>query len=128
MEQELNQEIGIIKISDDVVGIISGLAANEIKGIHSMSAGFVEGITSKLSGKKNASRGVKVKFSDDNATIDIYVIVEYGLKITDACIKVQENVKKTVETMTGLKVDKINVYVQNVMFPKPENETINEEE
>ena len=78
MEQELNQEIGIIKISDDVVGIISGLAANEIKGIHSMSTGFVEGITSKLSGKKNVSRGVKVNFSDDNATIDIYVIVEYG--------------------------------------------------
>ena len=93
-----------------------------------MSAGFVEGITSKFSGKKNISRGVKVNFTDDNATIDIYVIVEYGLKITDACIKVQQNVKKTVETMTGLKVDKINVYVQNVMFPKPENETVGEEE
>lgn len=120
MEENLREEMdmGIVKISDEVVGVIAGLAATEIKGIVGMSANLVGGITQILTGKKNLSKGVKVNVGEGSSTIDLYVVVEYGVKIPDVSKQVQENVKKTVETMTGLSVSAVNVHVQNVVIPK----------
>lgn len=120
MEENLREEIdmGIVKISDEVVGVISGLAATEIKGIVGMSANLVGGITQILTGKKNLSKGVKVNVGENSAAIDLFVVVEYGVKILDVSKQVQENVKKTVETMTGLVVSAVNIHVQNVVIPK----------
>lgn len=130
MEHNLNDEIdmGIVKISDEVVGVIAGLAATEIKGIVGMSASLVGGITQILTGKKNLSKGVKVEMGENSAVIDLYVVVEYGVKIQDIAVQVQSNVKKAVETMTGLTVSAINVHVQNVLIPKLEekNEEVEE--
>lgn len=120
-------EMGIVKISDEVVEVIAGLAASEIDGIEGMSATLVGGITQMLSGKKNASKGVKVNVGEESATIDLYVVVKYGVKIQEVAEKVQENVKKSVESMTGLNVSAVNVYVQNVVLPKME-ENIKEKE
>lgn len=122
MEENLKEEkdMGIVKISDEVVGVIAGLAAAEIKGIVGMSANLVGGITQILTGKKNLSKGVKVNVGESSAEIDLYVVVEYGVKIPEVCSQVQENVKKTVETMTGLVVSGVNVHVQNVVIPKTE--------
>lgn len=130
MEHNLNEEIdmGIVKISDEVVGVIAGLAATEIKGIVGMSASLVGGITQILTGKKNLSKGVKVEMGENSAVIDLYVVVEYGLKIQEIAVQVQNNVKKAVETMTGLTVSAINVHVQNVIIPKLEEKTEEVEE
>jgi len=129
MEENIKEEVdmGIVKISDEVVGVISGLAATEIKGIVGMSANLVGGITQVLTGKKNLSKGVKVNVGESSATIDLFVVVEYGVKITEVCKQVQDNVKKTVEAMTGLVVSAVNIHVQNVVIPKL-NEELKEQE
>ncbi|ERI91331.1 alkaline shock protein 23 family protein [Clostridiales bacterium oral taxon 876 str. F0540] len=130
MEENIKEEVdmGIVKISDEVVGVISGLAATEIKGIVGMSANLVGGITQILTGKKNLSKGVKVIVGESSATIDLFVVVEYGVKITEVCKQVQDNVKKTVEAMTGLVVSAVNIHVQNVVIPKLDEEHKDQEE
>lgn len=122
MDEEIKNEIdlGIVKISDDVVGVIAGLAATEVKGIVGMSANLVGGITQILSGKKNLSKGVKVNVGENSASIDLFVVVEYGVKILDVATQVQESVKKAVESMTGLIVSSVDVHVQNVFIAKVE--------
>lgn len=124
MEENINTSVnmGVVKISDDVVSVIAGLAAAEVKGITGMSTGLAGGITQILGGKKNPSKGVKVTVGEDSASIDIVVGVEYGVKIPEIAKVVQDNVKKAVETMTGLKVSAVNIYVQNVIVPKNEND------
>ncbi len=124
MEENMKQEIdmGVVKISDEVVGVIAGIAATEIKGIIGMSANLVGGITQILSGRKNLSKGVKVSVGENSAAIDLYVVVEYGVKIPEVALQVQENVRKAVESMTGLNVSAVNIHVQNVMIPKLEGE------
>lgn len=131
MEENIKNEIdmGIVKISDEVVGVIAGLATTEIKGIVGMSASLVGGITQILAGKKNLSKGVKVSVGENSASIDLYVVVEYGVRIPEVAVAVQENVKKAVESMTGLTVSTINIHVQNVMIPKLDDSAeVNEEE
>lgn len=119
MEEEMkDSELGIIKISDEVVGIIAGIAASEIKGVVGMSSGIVGGISQILSGKKNLAKGVKINIEEESASIELYLVIEYGLRIPDIASKVQENVKNTVEALTGLKVSAVNVFVQNVALPK----------
>ncbi|AJA47975.1 alkaline shock protein [Clostridium pasteurianum DSM 525 = ATCC 6013] len=113
-------EVGIVKISDEVVEVIAGLAAAEITGVVGMSASLVGGISQILSGKKNLSKGVKVNLGEDSASIDLYLVVKYGIKIPEVAAAVQTNVKKAVESMTGLSVSGVNVYVQNVILPKEE--------
>lgn len=120
-------EMGIVKISDEVVGVIAGLATMEIKGILGMSSGMVGDITQILTGKKNLSKGVKVNVGENSAAIDLYVVVEYGVKIPEIAIQAQQNVKKAVESMTGLLVSAINIHVQNVVIPKLEENSVEEE-
>lgn len=115
-----NENVGIVKISDEVVSVIAGIAAEEIAGVSEYS----QGVTAHLfKGKKVSGKSVKVTLEEDRATIEILVAVEYGIKIMDVVAKVQENVKKTVEAMTGLNVDKVNITVQNIYLPKKEEET-----
>ncbi|SUY47184.1 alkaline shock protein [Clostridium putrefaciens] len=110
--------LGIVKISDEVVSIIAGIAATEIKGTTDMSHTVTGGITELFTGKKNNSKGVKVNVEEDSASIDIILNVDYGVKIQDVAGEVQQNVKKAVETMTGLTVSSVNVYIQNIILPK----------
>lgn len=115
-KNENNQ--GIVKISDEVVSVIAGIAAEEIPGILEFQGGVTNNITQIFKGKKTAGKTVKVTLVEDVATIDLFLTVEYGVKIMDVVSKVQENVKKTVEAMTGLVVDSVNVCVQNIYLPK----------
>lgn len=107
--------VGSIRIANEVVGIIAGLAATEIKGVAGMSGGIAGGIVEML-GKKNLSKGVKVEVGEKEAAIDLFVIMDYGVSIPDIAWRVQENVKKAVESMTGLDVVEVNVHVQGVSF------------
>lgn len=120
MENVNNEStIGIVKISDEVVSVIAEIAADEIQGIVEVPHGVSSNISQILKGKKASSgKSVKVTLEEDKAIIELNVAVEYGMKIPDVVSAAQENVKKTVEAMTGLKVDKVNVNVQNIYVPK----------
>lgn len=118
IEQEAPEEetIGNIKISVDVVSTIAGIAASEIEGVSCMYTSFAEGFAKRLGARKNASNGVKVDMSGDNVGIDLYIVVEYGIKIPELAWSVQENVKNSVETMTGLPVSKVNIHIEGISF------------
>lgn len=119
-----------IKIADEVVSVIAGIAASEVPGVSGMSGGFAGGISEVFSGKKNLSKGIKVEVGDKEAKIDVNIIVEYGVRIPDVAFEIQNRVKKAVETMTGLKVLEVNVHVQGVNTDVNEIDTkkeINEE-
>ena len=103
-----------IKISDDVIAVIAGVAVSEVQGVASMAGGFAGGITEVLSGKKNLSKGIKVEVGEKETKIDVNIIVEYGTRIPDVAFEIQNRVKKAVENMTGLKVVEVNVHVQGV--------------
>ena len=109
-----------IKIANDVVAVIAGVAVSEVPGVASMSGGFAGGITEVLSGKKSLTKGIKVEAEDKEVKIDVNIIVEYGSRIPDVAFEIQNRVKKSVESMTGLKVLEVNVHVQGV---KTERET-----
>lgn len=115
LEKIENNDVGSIRIADEVVGIIAGMAATEVSGVAGMSAGLVGGIAEML-GKKNLAKGVKVEVGEREAAIDLYIIVEYGVRIPDIALRVQESVKRGIESMTGLDVVEVNVHVQGVGF------------
>lgn len=110
-------EYGSVKISDDVVAVIAELAAKEVKGIIGMSGGIADSITEIL-GKKSPYKGIKVEVGEKETSIDLFVIVEYGVRIPDIAWQVQESVKKSVETMTGLNVVEVNIHIQGVNIDK----------
>ena len=116
-----------IKIADDVVAVIAGVAVSEVPGVAEMAGGFAGGITEVLSGKKNLSKGIKVESGEKETKIDVNIIVEYGTRIPDVAFEIQNRVKKAVETMTGLKVIEVNVHVQGVST-ETENATVSTEE
>jgi len=112
MEKEIKiDNYGVVKIADDVVALIAELAAKEVKGVIAMSGGIADS-------KKNPSKGVKVEVGEKEAAVDLYVIVEYGVRIPDVSWQIQENVKKAVETMTGLNVVEVNIHIQGVHIEK----------
>lgn len=114
-----NNNIGTIRIADEVVSIVAGLAATEIEGIAGMSGGLVGGIAEML-GKKNFAKGVKVEVGEKETAVDLYIIVKYGVRIPEIALAVQEKVKQSIETMTGLSVVEVNVHIQGVGFPEEE--------
>ena len=102
-----------IKIADDVVATYAGIAVSEVDGVYGMAGGFA-GFTEALSGKKNLSKGIKVDMGEKSAKIDVSIIVEYGARIPDVAYEIQTRIKKSVETMTDIKVLEVNVHVQGV--------------
>ncbi len=108
---------GVSIIDDEVVTIIAGLAATDIEGVAGMSGGFAGGIAEAL-GRKNLSKGVKVQVGGQEVTVELFLVVEYGSRIPDVAWTVQDNVKKAIETMTGLAVVNVNIHVQGVSFPQ----------
>ena len=127
-EQKIAEEVAgtsetdKIKIADDVVAVIAGVAVSEVPGVYSMSGSFAGGITEVLSGKKNLAKGIKVEVDEKEAKIDVNIIVEYGTRIPDVAFEIQNRVKKAVETMTGLKVTEVNVNIQGVNMPTEKGE------
>lgn len=113
---------GIITYANEVIAVISGVAANEVEGIAGMCTSG--GISEVFSRNKNITRGVRVEIGSEEASVDLYVVVEYGTPIQTAALNVQENVRKAIETMTGLHVVRVDVHVQGVSFEKENKETL----
>lgn len=123
--EEIDEGNNGIKIANDVISVIAGIAVAEVQGVASMAGGFADGITQVFSGKKNYSKGIKVEADDKDVKIDVNIIVEYGSRIPDVAYEIQKRVKKSVENMTGLRVEEVNVHVQGV---KTEKETEEKDE
>ncbi|MGG1637921.1 hypothetical protein BK120_14645 [Paenibacillus sp. FSL A5-0031] len=124
MTEEL--QTGLIRISDDVVATIAGLAALETPGIAAMSGGISEGLAKRLSGK-NVQKGVSVEVGTTEAAIDLRIIVHYGIPIQEVCRQLQLNVRESVENMTGLHVVEVNVKVEGVAFKEEELEEVQQQ-
>ncbi len=107
---------GTITYANEVIAIIAGVAANEVEGVAGMCSGG--GITEVFGRNKNITKGVRVELGTEEAAVDIYLIVEYGTPIQTCAGAVQENVRKSIESMTGLHVVRVDVHVQGVSFEK----------
>lgn len=108
-----NEFEGIVKIADDVVAIITGLAATEVKGVASMAGNIPNELIAKL-GMKKLSKGVRVEVIEEKVSVDLGVNIEYGYNIPETTKKVQLKVKDAIENMTGLHVEEVNVRVAGV--------------
>ena len=111
-----NDSTGTITYANEVIAIIAGVAANEVEGIAGMCSGG--GFSDVFMRSRNIRKGVKVEIGAEEASVDLYVIVEYGTPIQIAALDVQENVRKAIETMTGLHVVRVDVHVNGVSFEK----------
>ena len=105
--------VGQVRIADEVVTVIAGLAATEVDGVASMAGNITYDLVSKL-GVKNLSKGVKVNIEDNNVYVDLNLNIEYGKNLVDTCKAVQERVKTTIENMTGMNVPEVNIHIAGV--------------
>lgn len=115
LEQD-SDSTSTITYANEVIAIIAGVAANEVEGVAGMCSGG--GITDVFGRNKNITKGVKVELGTEEAAVDIYLVIEYGTPIQTAAAAVQENVRKSIESMTGLHVVRVDVHVQGVSFEK----------
>ena len=107
---------GTIKYANEVIAIIAGVAASEVDGIAGMCTSG--GISDIIGRNRSITRGVKVEVGSEEASVDLYIVVEYGSPIQKVASEVQENVRKAIETMTGLHVVNVDVHVQGVSFER----------
>lgn len=111
-----------LKISEEVISVITGVSASETEGVVSVGSGSIaSNWTELISGKKNNAKGIKISMGENTVTIEIQLVVKYGVRITDVAAAVQENVKNAVEEMTGLSVEKVDVRVTGIKTVQAEN-------
>ncbi|WP_408609009.1 Asp23/Gls24 family envelope stress response protein [Cuneatibacter caecimuris] len=108
--------IGEVQIADEVIAIIAGLAAMEVKGVASMAGNITKELVSKL-GMKNLSKGVEVEVIGTTASVILSLNLEYGYSIPAVSAKVQERVKAAIQNMTGLEVLDVNIRIASVELP-----------
>ena len=111
-----NEAVGEVKISEDVVEVLTDKAAKEIDGVAGLAAGFLDSVADVFGKKKSGAKGVDVEIKENAASITVHVIIKYGCRIPEIAWRIQEAVKNTVESMTSLEVLKVNVYVDGVKF------------
>jgi len=109
--------VGTVQIADDVVAMITSLAASEVEGVTSLAGNITNEKMSKVAMKK-LTRGVRVTTKENVVTIDLAIVMEYGYNIPETCKKVQEKVQNGIETMTGLTVSDVNIRIASVNMPK----------
>ena len=110
---------GTVSFATEVVATIAGLAATEVEGVASMSSqssGFADMFSRKNT--RNFTKGVRIDLDDNKVTVDITIVVEYGSPVPDVARSIQENVKKAIETMSGLDVHAVDVHVAGVSFER----------
>lgn len=111
------KNLGEIKIADEVVAMIAGLAAMEIEGVASIAGNATRELINRL-GKKALSKEVKVDVLEGIVTVSLTMNMKFGYNIKDVTEKVQEKVKTAIENMTGLEVADVNIRVAGVDVPE----------
>ncbi len=110
-----------IKISDEVIAVITGVAASETEGVAAVGNGSIASNWAELiSGKKNTSKGIRLSVEENKVSVEVQIMVKYGVCIPDVALSVQTNVKNAVEEMTGLSVEKIDVRVTGIKMAAEE--------
>ena len=105
--------MGEVRIADEVVAIIAGLAATEVDGVDSLAGNITNELVGKL-GMKNLSKGVKVDVTEEHVSVDLSLNIKYGYNIPDVSERVQDRVKSAIENMTGLTVLDVNIRIAGV--------------
>ena len=108
-----DDNLGEVRIADEVVAIIAGLAATEVEGVSSMAGNITNELVSKL-GMKNLSKGILVEVMENEVKVDVAINIAYGYSIPEVSAKVQDKVKSAIENMTGLTVAVVNVRIASV--------------
>ncbi|WP_203333001.1 Asp23/Gls24 family envelope stress response protein [Planococcus beigongshangi] len=109
------QNLGNIEVAPEVLEIIASIAATDIEGVASMRGNFASGVAERL-GKKVHGKGVKTELSEEGLMIDIYCVINYGVSIPQTALKIQEQVRQTLENMTSLQTQEVNVHITGVQF------------
>ena len=126
MEKEFNRSTyvlledekkGTVHVAVDVVAVIAGLAATEVKGVAAMAGNITNELMSKV-GRKNLAKGVKVAVNGKRVKVALAIMMEYGYNIPGTCSKVQERVKSAIENMTGLTVTDVDIRIASVDMKK----------
>lgn len=118
MAGKLTNKYGTINIDENVIETIAGLAAIESYGLVGMSSrNATDGLVELLK-KEHIKKGVKVYSDEDRVIVDLFVVVQFGTKISVVADNIIDKVKYTIESMTGLKVEKVNINVQGVRVQK----------
>ena len=112
---ELDDGSGEVRISDEVIAIIAGLAASEVEGVASMAGNVTRDLIERL-GVKSLSRGVRILVSENAVKAALNVKLKYGYSVPDTCAQIQDKVKTAIETMTGLHVTEVNIKIVNVVM------------
>ena len=107
------KKIGEVRIANEVVAIIAGLAATEVDGVASMAGNITNGLVGKL-GMKNLSKGVKVEVTEEHVSVDLSLNIRFGYNIPEVSKNVQERVRAAIENMTGLTVLDVNIRIAGV--------------
>ena len=108
-----NKKIGEVQIANEVVASIAGISASEVEGVDSMAGGITNEIAGRL-GMKNPAKGVKVEVKGDTAVVDLAIYLKYGYSSPKISAQVQEKVAQAINSMTGLKVERVNVRIAGV--------------
>ena len=108
-----SDQVGDVRVADEVVAIIAGLATTEVEGVSSMAGNITNEIVSKL-GMKNLSKGILVEVMENEVKVDVAINISYGYSIQEVSSKVQDKVKTAIENMTGLNVAVVNVRIASV--------------
>ena len=108
-----DEEKGTVKIADEVVAIVAGLAATEVKGVRQLSGGITNAQVSRI-GLRALSKGLRISVTDNVVSVETAIEIDYGCSIPEVSRKVQERVKSAIENMTGMTVADIDVHVTNV--------------
>ena len=112
---ELDDGSGEVRISDEVIAIIAGLAASEVEVVASMAGNVTRDLIERL-GVKSLSRGVRILVSENAVKAALNVNLKYGYSVPDTCAQIQDKVKTAIETMTGLHVTEVNIKIVNVVM------------
>ncbi|MCD7745815.1 MAG: Asp23/Gls24 family envelope stress response protein [Lachnospiraceae bacterium] len=116
---ENDEQFGEVRIADEVVAMIAGLAASEVEGVASMAGNVTRDLINKLS-MKSLSKGVRITVEDKTVTVALAVNIRYGYNVPDTSAQIQEKVKTAIEMMTGLTVAAVNVKIVNVQMDESE--------
>lgn len=119
------QKNGVIKVSDEVIAVLAANASLKTKGVADLAGDFTNTLSKSILGKELLSKGVKASQSDEGVIVDVFVIVEYKVNIPSVAWDIQENVKNEITSMTGLKVNAVNINIQGVQMPE-EEATVND--
>lgn len=116
-----NESLGKIEIAPEVIEVITGIAASEVKGIASMRGNFASDVVEKFGGTSH-SKGVKVDLTEEGILINLFVVVELGVSIPKIAERLQKNIRQTIMNMTALEITEVNIHVVGIQMEQDHNE------